>query len=90
MKVYPNTRSNTQPEQKIIDEYSVWIASDIQPVHEAGAADQDGSGFDGYEYTLTQYDKDEYIKMMDDRNAALEADLTDTQLALAELYESMS
>jgi len=89
MKVYPNTRSNTQPEQKIIDEYSVWIASDIQPVHEAGAEDQDG-GFDGYEYTLTQYDKDEYIKMMDDRNAALEADLTDTQLALAELYESMS
>ncbi len=87
MKVYPNTRSNTQPDVKVIDEYSVWIASDIQPVSEPGNGED--AGFDGYEYTLTQYGKDEYIKLMDDKNAALEDDLTDTQLALAELYESM-
>lgn len=88
MKVYPNTRSNTQPEPKIIDAYSVWIASDIRQVNVEATEEQEAGT--EYEYTLTQYDKDEYIKIMDDRNAALEADLTDTQLALAELYESMS
>lgn len=85
MNVFKNVRSGVQPEQKVIDDFSVWIASDIQPVKETG-----DPGFEGWEYTLTQYDKDEYIKMMDDRNASLEADLTDTQLALAELYESMA
>ena len=88
MKVYQNTRSNTQPDVKVIDDFSVWIASDIHPVQVEATEDQEART--EYEYTLTQYDKNEYISMMDDRNAALEADLTDTQLALAELYESMS
>ncbi|OON85931.1 hypothetical protein BXO88_09910 [Oribacterium sp. C9] len=88
MKVYPKTRSNAQPDVKVIDEYSVWVASDIQQISEPGTTEED-SGFEGYEYTLTQYDKDEYIRLIDDRAAELEEALTDTETALTELYESI-
>ena len=60
MKKYGKVRSTKQPEQKVIDDYSVWIAENITPVTEAGTDEQ--PGFTGYEYDLTQYTKDEYIK----------------------------
>ena len=87
MKEYGKVRSTEQPEQKVIDEFSVWIAENITPVTEPGTDEQ--PGFEGYEYTLTQYDKDEYIRMIDEKNAALEVQVTDTQLALCEVYELM-
>ena len=62
MKEYGKVRSTKQPEQKVIDDYSVWIAENITPVTEAGTDEQ--PGFTGYEYDLTQYTKDEYIKMI--------------------------
>lgn len=42
-----------------------------------------------YEFTLTQYTKDEYIRAMIDKNATLETDMTNTQLALCEVYEML-
>ena len=79
MKKYGKVRSTKQPEQKVIDDYSVWIAgTDEQP------------GFTGYEYDLTQYTKDEYIKMIDDRNASLEDQMTQAQEAMCEIYEMMA
>ena len=33
------------------------------------------------------YTKDEYIKLMAEKNAELESQLTDTQLALCDVYE---
>lgn len=87
MKEYRKVRSTEQPEQKVIDEFSVWIAENITPVSEPGTDEQ--PGFEGYEYDLTQYDKDEYIRMIDDKNASLGAQVTDTQLALCEVYELM-
>lgn len=85
MKEYGTVRSTTQPEQKVIDDYSVWIASDITPVSETGT--DEAEGFEGYEYTLTQYTKDEYINLIDEKNASLEDEVTSTQLALCEVYE---
>ena len=35
----------------------------------------------------TQYEKDEYILMMSEKNSELENQLTDTQLALCDVYE---
>lgn len=35
MKDYGKTRSTVRPEEKVIDEFSVWIASNIQAVSEA-------------------------------------------------------
>ena len=55
MKEYGKVRSTKQPEQKVIDDYSVWIAENITPVTEAGTDEQ--PGFTGYEYDLTQYTK---------------------------------
>ena len=87
MKDYGRTRSTVRPEEKVIDEFSVWIASDIQEVSEEGVGDQEG--FTGYEYNLVQYGKDEYIKMIDDKNADLEQQMTDTQIALCDVYEML-
>ena len=87
MTDYGRTRSTVRPEEKVIDDFSVWIASDIQEVSEEGVGDQEG--FTGYEYNLVQYGKDEYIKMIDDKNASLEQQMTDTQLALCDVYEML-
>ena len=32
MKEYGKVRSTKQPEQKVIDDYSVWVAANITPV----------------------------------------------------------
>lgn len=36
---------------------------------------------------MVQYTKDEYLALMDEKNAALEEQLTDTQFALCDVYE---
>lgn len=77
MTIYDEVRSAVKPDAVKIDEYSVWVAEDIR---------EDG---DEWAYTLTQYEKDEYIKLMDEKSAALDAQLTDTQLALCDVYEMM-
>lgn len=87
MQQYGKVRSTQQPDTKVIDEYSVWVAENIVPVNEPGTEEQEG--FIGYEYDLTQYEKDEYIRMIDDRNTSLEAEITSTQLALCDVYEML-
>ena len=90
MKDWGTLHSKKQPEPKVIDEYSVWIASDITECDMPGGnTDEDAEPEKGWEYSLVQYDKDEYIKIMDDRNASLEQQLTDTQLALCDVYEML-
>lgn len=86
MKQYQKVRSTQQPEPKIIDEFSVWIAENVTPVQEEPTGEET-VGFTGYEYDLTQYTKDEYIQLMDDKNSALETEITSTQLALCDVYE---
>ena len=75
MKDYGTAKSSIKPEEIVIDEYSVWVKTDITGT----------TG--GWTYHLVQYTKDEYIKLMVDKNAALEEQLTDTQLALCDVYE---
>ena len=75
MKDYGIVQSAVKPEEKIVDEYSVWVNTDIAETA------------DGWEYHMVQYSKDEYIKLMVDKNAALEEQLTDTQLALCDVFE---
>lgn len=43
-----------------------------------------------YQYHEVQYGKDEYIQMLAAKNNALEAELTNTQMALCEVYELLS
>lgn len=69
-------RSTVSPEPLIIDDYSVWVHSNITPIEETV---EDGT-LVGFEYNMVQYTKDEYI-------GVLNTQLTDTQLALVEVYE---
>lgn len=63
MKDYGIVKSAVRPEAKVVDEYSVWVNTDITQTA------------DGFEYRMVQYTKDEYIKLMDEANQKAQADL---------------
>ena len=89
MKYFENVRSTTKPLKKVIDEYSVYVNTDVKEVLVTRGQGEWKRTITEYEYNQTQYTKDEYIKLIDDKNEALEAEMTDTQLALCEVYEMM-
>lgn len=77
--------SSQQAKPLIIGKTTVYVHSNI-----VQATNEDGNVIDDlYVYDEIQYTKDEYIKVMADKNETLEKELTDTQLALCELYESV-
>lgn len=80
MKTFPNTRSAVEPQPKVVDDYSVWISDNV---HTVTVTDEEGNEREEFEYDLTQYGKDEYIRLMDDRT-------DDAEMAIVELYESIS
>lgn len=82
---YGTVRSTIKPDTVEIDEYSVWVNSDITEI-EVQSEDESHTE---YEFNQVRYTKDEYIKLIDERNTTLESQLTDTQLALCEIYEGM-
>lgn len=82
---YGIVRSTIKPEKVEIDKYSVWVNTDIKEI-EVQSEDEIHTE---YEFQQVRYTKDEYIKMLDERNSTFEAQITDTQLALCELYEGM-
>lgn len=82
---YGAVRSTVKPDAVEIDEYSVWLNSDIKEI-EMQSEDKTHTE---YEFNQVRYTKDEYIKLIDERNLTLESQLTDTQLALCEIYEGM-
>lgn len=85
MDDYGMVRSTIKPEPKTIDEYSVWANTDISEIQ----VDIEGETHTEYEFHQVRYSKNEYIRMIDDKNDDLESQLTDTQLALCEVYELM-
>lgn len=76
-------RSTVRPDKIVVDDYSVWVNTDVQEV----TVTHEGDTHTEYEYHQVQYTKDEYIKMMDSKNTALEKQIDDTQIALCEVYE---
>jgi hypothetical protein len=70
----------------VIGKDTVYVHSDIQQILE----DKDGKPITNlFQYHEIQYDKDEYIKVMSEKNNSLEQQLTNTQIALCEIYEGM-
>ena len=63
MKDYGFVQSGVKPEENIVDEYSVWVNTDIAETA------------DGWEYHMVRYTKDEYIRLMDEANRKAQADL---------------
>lgn len=82
---YGKVRSTVKPDEVEIDEYSVWVNSDIKEID----VQLEDEIHTEYEFNQIRYTKDEYIKMIDERNTTLKSQLTDTQLALCEIYEGM-
>lgn len=71
MKDWGTVKASKQPEAYEIDEFSVWVATNIHEV-EMPSGDLDGKSetVTGWEYNLVQYDKDEYITLMNDSLAS--------------------
>lgn len=53
-------QSTIKPKALEIDENSVWVAENVNVVST--------TDFEGFEYDLTQYMKDEYIQILDERD----------------------
>lgn len=85
MKDLGIVQSTEKPSDVDIRETKVFVASDVKEVHEKKTDEQ--PGFDGYSYNLKEYDKDEYIKSIQAKNAELEDETTQVQVALTEVYE---
>lgn len=85
MKVIGTVRGNSeQAKALVIGKDTVYVHTDIVPVEKDGEIVEDL-----FSYTEVQYGKDEYIELMAQQNEQLGNDLTDTQLALCELYETI-
>lgn len=82
MKDYGLTKSTVKPEPFKMDEYSVYICTDIEPFEE----EIDGETFTGWQYKMVQYSKDEYILLQQQK---IDEEITNTQLALCEIVEGM-
>ncbi len=81
---YGKVRSTVKPEALEVDEFSVWKNTEIEEISENLGEENE---FVGYEYHMVQYSKDEYIRMQSEENASLQEQITDTQVALCEVYE---
>ena len=75
MTNHGRVQSNVQPEALRIDDFSVWVASNITEVDLPNGDLDDPGTVKGWEYDLVQYDKDEYIQSIHD-------DLASTQEAV--------
>ena len=86
MKEIKNVQGSIEQAQPlIVNKDTVYVHTNI-----VQATDEGGNIVDGlYVYDEVQYTKDEYIQIIAEKNETLERDLTDTQLAIAEIYESL-
>ena len=89
MHRFTNVRSTANTVQALeINESSVIVNTGIKKIHEEFV--EEGISFDGWEIAeQIIYGKDEYIKVISEKNASLEEETTNVQLALTEVYEQV-
>lgn len=85
MKDYGIQRSTVQPQDVEIAETKVFVSTDIKEVTVKDEMEE--QEHIEYEFRLVEYDKNEYIKMISEKNSELETEVTNTQIALCEVYE---
>ena len=78
-------RSSIKPKNIEILKNKVFVSNNITEVEK----NFDNETYTEYEYELIEYSKDEYIKLLAQKNTELENSLTETQLALCEIYEGV-
>lgn len=79
MKNYGRQRSTIKPDEIVIDEYSVWVHSDIHEISE--------SKFDGFEFDMVQYTKNEFIIHQAETSKNLQNEIAKIKLDLRELRD---
>lgn len=75
--------SNTLPEPIVVDEYSVWEATDIEEFQVEVETEEETEPVIHFRYQLKQYTKDDYIL------STIKQNQTTSDLAIAELVEMM-
>lgn len=85
MKQYGTQRSTVKPEDVEITESKVFTYESIIEIKVKNPESDDEVTM--YEFTLTEYDKDEYIRIQAEKNASLEEQMTQAQEAMCEIYE---
>lgn len=88
MKQYGTQRSTVKPEDVEITESRVFSYEDITEIKVKNPESDDEVTM--YEFTLTEYDKDEYIRIQAEKNASLEEQMTQTHVALCDIYEMLA
>ena len=83
---YGLQKSAVEPKAVEITESKVFIATEIELV----TVKMDEQEIQEYQFNLVEYDKDEYIKIISEKNEELEQQMTDTQLALCDVYEMLT
>lgn len=86
MKNYGLQRSAVEPKAVEITESKVFVATDIEQV----TVTMDEQEVKEYQFNLVEYDKDEYIQIISEKNEELEQQMTDTQIALCDVYEMLT
>jgi len=76
-----NVQSTVKPQPYEVTTENVWVAENIQEVK----TDE----FEGFSYDLTQYSLQEYTLNSIESRAEMEKLLTDTQVAMVEIFESL-
>ena len=86
MKNYGLQRSAVEPKAVEITESKVFVATDIEQV----TVTMNEQEVQEYQFNLVEYDKDEYIQIISEKNEELEQQMTDTQIALCDVYEMLT
>lgn len=79
-------KSTVKPQEVEILETKVFVASNIKAVSETIGE----VTFEGFEFDLVEYGKDEYIRLQAELNCRLEKELTGTQEALCDVFELLN
>ena len=86
MKNYGVQKSSVLPNNFEITDSKVFVYENIEKII-SKIEDQE---ITEYQFNLIGYDKDEYIKIISEKNEELNQQIIDTQLALCEVYELIS
>lgn len=83
MKDYGLQRSAVKPSEREFTETKVFVYTDIKKVVE----NSENGDINLFEFNMIEYDKDEFIELLSDKNKSLESEITEIQLALCDVYE---
>lgn len=83
MKDYRLQRSAVKPSEREFTETKVFVYTDIKEVVESS----ENGDINLFEFNMIEYDKDEFIELLSDKNKSLESEITEIQLALCDVYE---